>query len=236
MSEEQKKQISEYKDKEFKKYMSDAQWCRGKKIKRSTKLKMAEAHTGHITKPLTKKRISVAKSKRLINKTTGETYASVIEASVKTGLNKAAIAYACRKGTLCNNMFWEYIDKTKNVGIHKSPKKSGVIGIRWNARMQRWQAKMYKNKKEIYIGTYIKLKDAEDALQNAKIQWGKKMETETTEKKYSGYGYHGGGRKSEGKSANVAIRCKPEDLEKIKRNARDAGMTVSEYICKRCAE
>jgi len=49
-------------------------------------------------------------------------------------------------------------------------------------------------------------------------------------------GYHGGGRKSEGKSANIAIRCKPEELEKIKRNARDAGMTMSEYICKRCAE
>ena len=53
---------------------------------------------------------------------------------------------------------------------------------------------------------------------------------------YVGYGYHGGGRKSEGKSANLAIRCKPEDLEKIKRNARDAGMTMSEYVCKRCAE
>ena len=62
------------------------------------------------------------------------------------------------------------------------------------------------------------------------------MEKSEIEKKYSGYGYYGGGRKSEGKSANIAIRCKPEELEKIKRNARDAGMTMSEYICKRCAE
>ena len=62
------------------------------------------------------------------------------------------------------------------------------------------------------------------------------MEKSEIEKKYSGYGYHGGGRKSEGKTANIAIRCKPEELENIKRNARDAGMTMSEYICKRCAE
>src|SRR5574344_692289 len=57
-------------------------------------------------------------------------------------------------------------------------------------------------------------------------------------KKYSGYGYHGGGRKAgtAEKTANLNIRCKPEELEKIKRNARDAGMTMSEYICKRCAE
>ena len=58
------------------------------------------------------------------------------------------------------------------------------------------------------------------------------------EKKYFGYGYHGGGRKAgtAEKTANLNIRCTHDELDKIKRNARDAGMTMSEYICKRCAE
>ena len=64
------------------------------------------------------------------------------------------------------------------------------------------------------------------------------MVTKTTEKKYSGYGYHGGGRKSgtAEKTANLNIRCTQDELDKIKRNACDAGMTMSEYVCKRCAE
>src|SRR5574344_117264 len=51
-------------------------------------------------------------------------------------------------------------------------------------------------------------------------------------------GYHGGGRKAgtAEKTANLNIRCTQDELDKIKRNARDAGMTMSEYICKRCAE
>jgi transcriptional regulator with XRE-family HTH domain len=38
------------------------------------------------------------------------------------------------------------------------------------------------------------------------------------------------------KTANLNIRCTHDELDKIKRNARDAEMTMSEYICKRCAE
>ena len=58
------------------------------------------------------------------------------------------------------------------------------------------------------------------------------------EKKYIGYGYHGGGRKAgtAEKTANLNIRCTQDELDKIKRNACDAGMTMSEYVCKRCAE
>ena len=58
------------------------------------------------------------------------------------------------------------------------------------------------------------------------------MTKQTAEKKYTGYGYHGGGRKSgtAEKTANLSIRCRPEELDAIKRNAESAGMTVSEYI------
>lgn len=58
------------------------------------------------------------------------------------------------------------------------------------------------------------------------------MEKNKTEKKYSGYGYHGGGRKAgtAEKTSNLCIRCRPEELDAIKQNAGLAGMTVSEYI------
>lgn len=55
---------------------------------------------------------------------------------------------------------------------------------------------------------------------------------------YVGYGYHGGGRKAgtAKKTVNLNIRCTHDELNKIKLNALDVGMTMSEFICKRCAE
>lgn len=51
------------------------------------------------------------------------------------------------------------------------------------------------------------------------------------EKKYSGYGYHGGGRKPTGiKRASIAISGQPEELEQLKINAAKAGKTVSSFI------
>ena len=68
-------------------------------------------------------------------------------------------------------------------------------------------------------------KKASEIVKDAKIE-------------YVGYGYHGGGRKAgtAEKTANLNIRCTHDELDKIKRNARDAEITMSEYICKRCAE
>lgn len=54
---------------------------------------------------------------------------------------------------------------------------------------------------------------------------------EVKEKKYIGYGYHGGGRKPTGiKRASIAISGQPEELEQLKENARAAGKTVSAFI------
>lgn len=51
------------------------------------------------------------------------------------------------------------------------------------------------------------------------------------EKKYVGYGYHGGGRKPTGiKRASIAISGQPEELEQLKENAKAAGKTVSAFI------
>ncbi len=54
------------------------------------------------------------------------------------------------------------------------------------------------------------------------------------EKKYSGYGYHGGGRKKgsgEGtKRVSFSVSCQPEELEKVKALAEKAGKSVSRFL------
>lgn len=54
------------------------------------------------------------------------------------------------------------------------------------------------------------------------------------EKKYSGYGYHGGGRKKgsgEGtKRVSFSVSCQPEELEKVKALAEKSGKSVSRFL------
>ena len=51
------------------------------------------------------------------------------------------------------------------------------------------------------------------------------------EKKYSGYGYHGGGRKATGiKRVSICISGQPEQIEELKQQAAAKNMTVSAYI------
>ena len=55
--------------------------------------------------------------------------------------------------------------------------------------------------------------------------------TEQKEKKYSGYGYHGGGRKATGiKRVAICISGQPEQIAKLKQQAAAENMTVSAYI------
>ena len=52
-----------------------------------------------------------------------------------------------------------------------------------------------------------------------------------TEKKYSGYGYHGGGRKATGiKRVSICISGQPEQIEKLKKMAAQEEKTVSAFI------
>ncbi len=54
---------------------------------------------------------------------------------------------------------------------------------------------------------------------------------EEKEKKYIGYGYHGGGRKATGvKRVSFSVSCQPEELEKVKSLAEAAGKTVSRFL------
>lgn len=54
------------------------------------------------------------------------------------------------------------------------------------------------------------------------------------QKKYVGYGYHGGGRKkgsgSGTKRVVFQVSCQPEELEYIKELAEKAGMSKSAYM------
>ena len=51
------------------------------------------------------------------------------------------------------------------------------------------------------------------------------------EKKYSGYGYHGGGRKATGiKRVSICISGQPGQIEELKQQAAAKNMTVSAYI------
>ena len=59
---------------------------------------------------------------------------------------------------------------------------------------------------------------------------------EKKEKKYSGYGYHGGGRPrkgSEARRSTLSIVCTESEKEKIKADAKFYQMSVSEYCTKK---
>ena len=51
------------------------------------------------------------------------------------------------------------------------------------------------------------------------------------EKKYSGYGYHGGGRKATGiKRVSIGRRGQPEQIEKLEKMAAQEEATVSAFV------
>ena len=56
---------------------------------------------------------------------------------------------------------------------------------------------------------------------------------EQKEKKYSGYGYHGGGRKPKGKESRtctMSIVCTAPEKAMIKELASNSGLTISGFI------
>lgn len=59
------------------------------------------------------------------------------------------------------------------------------------------------------------------------------MEKEKTEKKYSGYGYHGGGRKPTGRLkifASTTISGMPEEIARLKELAKQNGKSTSRFV------
>lgn len=55
--------------------------------------------------------------------------------------------------------------------------------------------------------------------------------TEQTEKKYSGYGYHGGGRKMvESGRVRFQVSCQPSEEKIIRKKAKEAGVSLSRFL------
>lgn len=55
----------------------------------------------------------------------------------------------------------------------------------------------------------------------------------TEEKKYTGYGYHGGGRPrkdAEARRKTISISGTPSEIEKLKKLAAESGKNVSRFI------
>ena len=53
------------------------------------------------------------------------------------------------------------------------------------------------------------------------------------EKKYTGYGYHGGGRKAKGeepKTTTMSIVCTASERSKIKELAKNSGLSISGFV------
>ncbi len=66
------------------------------------------------------------------------------------------------------------------------------------------------------------------------------MAEETDKKKYSGYGYHGGGRpKGSGtgrKYKTFSFSCSPEEYGQIKALIEKSGLKPSHFFVKKCLE
>ncbi len=55
--------------------------------------------------------------------------------------------------------------------------------------------------------------------------------TEQAEKKYSGYGYHGGGRKmAESGRVRFQVSCQPSEEKIIRKKAKEAGVSLSRFL------
>ena len=56
---------------------------------------------------------------------------------------------------------------------------------------------------------------------------------EQKEKKYTGYGYHGGGRKPKGeesRTCTMSIVCTPSEKTMIKEMAKNSGLSISGFV------
>lgn len=83
------------------------------------------------------------------------------------------------------------------------------------------------SKKEVLH--FIEIKKIDKEFENKPLPIQGKMSV----KKYSGYGYHGGGRKPKGeesRTCTMSIVCTASEKEKIKQLAKNSGLSISGFI------
>ncbi len=73
----------------------------------------------------------------------------------------------CRKNNL---RFVTKCQNNMNAGI-RSDNISGVKGVYWNQRINKWSARITANKEDIFLGNYDTIEDAEIARKNGKDKY-----------------------------------------------------------------
>ena len=63
-----------------------------------------------------------------------------------------------------------HANNQKNLSLRKN-NTSGVRGVRWHKQLQKWNARIYVNGKEISLGCYRDLKEATKARKDASLRY-----------------------------------------------------------------
>lgn len=64
----------------------------------------------------------------------------------------------------------KHANNMKNLGLRKD-NTSGVKGVRWHKQLQKWNARIHVNGKEISLGCFHDLKEAAKAYKDASIKY-----------------------------------------------------------------
>lgn len=63
------------------------------------------------------------------------------------------------------------VENQRNI-TKPSDNTSGVVGVRWNEKANRWHARIAVDGKEVYLGYHVEFSDAVNARKNAEVLYG----------------------------------------------------------------
>jgi len=81
------------------------------------------------------------------------------------------IDHLCHHRACINPAHLRSVTNKQNGENRKGPNKnntSGVLGVNWNKRHQKWRAQFKHNRRDIYVGMYDDLAEAEKAIKAAR--------------------------------------------------------------------
>ena len=72
----------------------------------------------------------------------------------------------------CNLREVDHRSNMKNLRRRKEGVGSGVMGVRWHKKANKWVAGIYNNKKHIHLGLFVDFDEAVKARKEAEIKYG----------------------------------------------------------------